>query len=664
MSWHSVCQAESANFNQRQLEMKTLCLLALSTLLFLPAFGQTELYEFNPSGDDIASNYGVFNDMLIITAFDPDDGFETFISDGTTAGTSLMSDIDPGSGSSLGFFYTEFGDHCLFRAIHPTYGQELWITDGTDAGTMLLKDIYPGNVSGISEPQIVVMGDYAYFAANDGVYGEELWRTDGTSAGTERLTDINDDQMSAQIKWMTAADTKIFFVATDDWDNHELYVHAPAFDATYEVDDINNQSSTSSFDDFWPIAMAHFQGDEVMFAADDGGNGKELWTSNSSGGGTYMVKDINPSGDSNPFGFYTHNGLMYFFADDGTHGVELWVSDGTESGTTMVIDVASGFNDDAWIVGFGEKLIFKTSGSGSGSEIFITDGTESGTTLLDQIDSIQPDHPAGEFEGLYFFGGLKSGSGIEVYATDGTPEGTGFFADVDLGFSHGQPHYWQLWDDKLWFMSNDNDGHNLYYITPEQAQGFCDLPNDECAGAQMLTVNGIATQDKSFSCALDEGDQLCGASMGNSLWYQFIAPASGIVDYEIGITGQGFGDFNPAVSIVAGSCGAQTEIQCLDNNLVNEDEVGSVSGLTSGETYFLILHDPAGGKGLYSITLTEGEGCIGDYSGDGVVNNEDLLDFLVYYGCLSDCDGDLNGDDYVLGEDLLIFLAAFGNICN
>lgn len=639
-----------------------LYLTALSTLSFIVAIGQTELYEFNPGGDDVASAYAFFGDYLIINALDPDDGFEPFISDGTTAGTALLKDIDP-SGSSLPTHFTPFGDLCIFRAMHPTYGQELWVTDGTEAGTQLLVDAYEGTNGGIIEPQITVLGDYAYFAASDEDHGEELWRTDGTPAGTERLTDINDDQMSAQIKWMTATDSKIFFVATDNWDNHELYAHLPASLDTYEVDDINGESNQSSFEDFWPTCMAHYQGDEVMFACDDGSNGKELWISDGLGGSTYLVKDINPAGDSNPCYFHSHNGLMYFFADDGTHGVELWRSDGTEAGTYMVIDATPGINLDPWITSFGDFILFRTSGSGSGSELFISDGTEAGTSLLKQVDNIQPDHPTGHFEGLYFFGGRQSGAGIEVWASDGTTDGTTLFADVDPGSSHGQPHNWQHGLGKLWFLSNDDDGHNLYFITEAQVQAFCALANDECTGAESLVVDGIPTALRNFSCATDEGDMTCGNAAGSSLWYEFVAPASGIIDYEISLFGNPFGDFNPRVSIAEGACGAITSLQCADNNVVNANEIGSVGDLTPGNSYYFILHESDAGSGLFNITLTEGEACPGDYNTDGIIDSSDLLDFLTFFGCTSSCTGDLNGDDQVLSDDLLIFLTLFGGTC-
>ena len=56
-------------------------------------------------------------------------------------------------------------------------GGELWKSDGTTAGTVLIKDINPG--SGSSDPQhMTKVGSTVYFTADDGTNGRELWKVE------------------------------------------------------------------------------------------------------------------------------------------------------------------------------------------------------------------------------------------------------------------------------------------------------------------------------------------------------------------------------------------------------------------------------------------------------------------------------------------------------
>jgi ELWxxDGT repeat protein len=82
------------------------------------------------------------------------------------------------------------GDGVFFAADHPTLGRELWWSDGTSEGTVLVKDINPGigrsDVRGITN-----FDGTLFFSADDGTRGRELWRSDGTEAGTVLVKDIN-----------------------------------------------------------------------------------------------------------------------------------------------------------------------------------------------------------------------------------------------------------------------------------------------------------------------------------------------------------------------------------------------------------------------------------------------------------------------------------------
>ena len=101
---------------------------------------------------------------------------------------------------------------------------ELWVTNGTTAGTHLVKDINPGTES--SEPiNMLAVGDEVYFIAFDDDHGRELWRSDGTEAGTVLVADVEPGPTSS---WPTSLKTmggKLYFSATrraTGWELHSV----------------------------------------------------------------------------------------------------------------------------------------------------------------------------------------------------------------------------------------------------------------------------------------------------------------------------------------------------------------------------------------------------------------------------------------------------------
>jgi ELWxxDGT repeat protein len=70
-------------------------------------------------------------------------------------------------------------------------------------------------------------------------------------------------------------------------------------------------------------------GNKLYFQANDGINGIELWQTDGTYTGTFMIDDLNAgSGNSSPANFAllsTHDSLVLLFsANDGIHGSELW----------------------------------------------------------------------------------------------------------------------------------------------------------------------------------------------------------------------------------------------------------------------------------------------------------------------------------------------------
>jgi len=109
-------------------------------------------------------------------------------------------------------------------------------------------------------------------------------------------------------------------------------------------------------------------------------HGVEVWVTDGTAAGTYLVKDINPDGDFTPYGMLltAANGHIYFQADDGISGLELWKTDGTEEGTIMVADINPGpaGSEAVHFVQLGDQLLFSADDGAHGAELWALDISE------------------------------------------------------------------------------------------------------------------------------------------------------------------------------------------------------------------------------------------------------------------------------------------------
>src|SRR5205823_4589819 len=98
-------------------------------------------------------------------------------------GTRMVRSIVDGAASpNITGLTTVDGAVAFFSAYSIDAGYELWRSDGTSAGTFMVRDNNPGTANA-TPTAITSVGGLAFFAANVGA-GLGLWRSDGTSAGT------------------------------------------------------------------------------------------------------------------------------------------------------------------------------------------------------------------------------------------------------------------------------------------------------------------------------------------------------------------------------------------------------------------------------------------------------------------------------------------------
>ena len=348
------------------------------------------------------------------------------------------------------------GYKAFFAASDAIHGEELWVTDGTVAGTRLVKDINPGTGSsdiGWLSP----FNDKVVFAATEGQNGIELWISDGTEAGTYMIKDIHDFGSSDPRGFTQINETQFVFGAKDfesevtssrgaQW---WLWVSDGTPEGTnmiYQCDTkFPGQDNTSAWNPYCRV------GRKVFFKADniDGTVGEELWVTDGTTGGTQFVKDINTetiatgtasSAIDNMVNFY--NEKLFFKAFSIESNNEPWVSDGTPEGTFQIYDSNPTFDEtgfprgggasDAGAFPYNGKIYFRGYSLEAGCELACSN-LEAGDFKIFDINVNEPtseNHSYAdvgvEFDGVYMFCAASgfdetklTNYGGELYYTDG-----------------------------------------------------------------------------------------------------------------------------------------------------------------------------------------------------------------------------------------------------
>ena len=320
------------------------------------AAGTVMVKDINPAGGSRPFGMKVMAGTLFFFAGDGSNGFELWKSNGTMAGTSMVKAITPSTPYGSQRPLHEFQNKVFFLRDYGSSSLELWKSDGTATGTVLVKEISVASAGGTWI--VGAFRDALYLTVEEPVYGKVLWKSDGSAAGTGRV-----EPMPALYDFVVLND-QMFGEGNHGSLGVELLRSDGTASGTSLVKDINPLGDSDPYINI--VANG-----TIFMDADDGVHGHQLWKSDGTTAGTKLVKIINPTGipvlpyvlDS---GFVSMRNLIFFRPDDGTHGSELWQSDGTESGTFLVADInPSGNSIPRYFAPLGDSLIFwATDGTG------------------------------------------------------------------------------------------------------------------------------------------------------------------------------------------------------------------------------------------------------------------------------------------------------------
>lgn len=159
----------------------------------------------------------------------------------------------------------------VFQANDGIYNLEPWVTDGTEAGTRLITDLYYSPVnSGGSISQMITFNGLIALTANVwnetglGRFGNELVITDGTEGNTLVLNIDGLEFSDSYPVFVGVVNDKLYFTATDASGLGLFSTDGTTFNKLVSISDSNAQ-------------ILGYTANKAYFAITDTTHGKELW---------------------------------------------------------------------------------------------------------------------------------------------------------------------------------------------------------------------------------------------------------------------------------------------------------------------------------------------------------------------------------------------------
>ncbi len=415
-------------------------------------------------GDSFPTPFQIINQRLIFGAQFP----------GQTTNAMSLPLTGAGAREDIGdFSNTDSGVH--FGRLWFRNFSSIALTDGTALGTTLIEGVRPETRG----PECVFeRNGAAYFVGFDPSSSAdvEIYRTDGTTVGTAPVTDLSTSSSRGMIDdcfpgfhQFAAAGSGIAFVSFNTTVGSELSFLDANDDVTL-VADIRSGPASSDPGDLVTI------GSRVIFDADDGIFGREVWVSDGSGQGTFRLADINPGvAASAPRDFTREGNRLFFTAEEPTTGRELYVTDGTIAGTRRVTDLFTGTGSafggyDAEITAANGKVYFRAIGSADpGCSLFESDGTAAGTRCAYNSASVVLGPPARievADNGAVIFSAWRASDGEEIRVLFNGVLATLTGGDVAPGPASSAPQSILVAGNDVFFRANDGaTGSELWRLS-------------------------------------------------------------------------------------------------------------------------------------------------------------------------------------------------------
>lgn len=445
---------------------------------------------------------GLSSNSLYFSAFDESVGYELYKSNGLTSNLIKDLNVQIHSDQNNLYYRDTLDNHLYFTYNNNKNGLELWKTDGSSGNTSLFHEFTKGT-SLNSDYQnwlwsnstkfdgLVSFQGKLYISAN-----KQLYVSNGISKPTILATlQAN----SSETLHLTKVNDKLFVT-----DSYKVWV----INSSHLVTEILNTNSYYSI----PSEINTHVGGVFIFTMYTSNYGRELWRSDGTVAGTFLLRDLNTGTQNTTFSksYITCNGKLFFSA--WVSGVEsMWVTDGTQQGTVSIKDF-SGSN--GWTspgsytcIDNQEMLFSAYSTSSYTRQLWKSNGTSPGTNAVTAVPSMSfssssritddKNYPFPTLGNNVFFNAIQNGyshlykydgsnttllksyfnmseaiihnqklylagqeyntgKGEELWASDGTVVGTVLVKDINPGSNSSNPLNFFSFNQKLIFIALHN----------------------------------------------------------------------------------------------------------------------------------------------------------------------------------------------------------------
>ncbi len=359
----------------------------------------------------------------------------------------------------------------LFIIINKSFSEdEIWSSDGTSENTFNVTEVKPKS----ADPNYKIRDGKLFF--QNGF----LWSINGVLDNKIQVSNV---PLPYNVKEsFNVINNKVYFSGINKFpfgSDIEFMVSDGTSETTTYIEDVNKTPLASKISNLSSVNNL------LLFTADNGANGIELWVSDGTENNTKLLKDLYPGSNisfrnsSQPHSFFNFNDKIYFTAetDSPEPGVfaGLWKSDGTEEGTMLVKKLHMKFDGKGIVnkVKLNDKFYFSASKFGNSDYgIWSSEGTEENTLKLEEeldLGTLKKNRNP--------FGLTKSGNTIYFIGTD---DETGrelwkinendkieMVKEINPGFNHAFKSEFQTSQITLTHYNNE-----LYFAADDGIHGF------------------------------------------------------------------------------------------------------------------------------------------------------------------------------------------------